>query len=888
MSASNRSLTAAPDRAAGALPVPLTSFVGREQQVAELARLLDTTRLVSVTGAGGCGKTRIAVAVANAVQRAFRDSVWMVELGALREPALVPQAVTTVLGLREQPGRPLSETLAEFLSSRQLLLILDNCEHLLAACADLVQRLLSACPNVRILATSREPLHIAGELVWRVPPLSLPEAVSTPWPDSVRAFEAIRLFLERARLRRPQFDLTAASAAAVAQICRRLDGIPLAIELAAARIEALSAQEIAARLDDRFRLLVGGSRDAPARQQTLRATVDWSYDLLSEAEQVLYGRLAVFAGAFGLEAAEQVCGAGTGEEATGQSADDSAMRSGTRGEQQPALLDLLQGLVEKSMVAMEERNGRARYRLLETLREYGRERLAALGETELLHRRHVEYYLVLAGAAEPQFVGPEQMLWLERLDGEHENLRQALGWLRDEGEAEAGLRLVGALWRFWEMRGYLDEGLGWLDCALAAGAGSSRARAAALLGAGALATQQGDYRRASALIEEGLALSRERGDQLGQATALCALGKLAELQGDYARATALLDESLAMNRELGHRWGTARCLSYLGTVATRQGDYAQAAALHQESLALFRALGDRRSFALVLNNLANVTRERGEYAQARLLYEECLVVQRELGDEHGIASTLGNLGIAAWRQGEYARAQELTEESLAIARASGQLQGVAGALTNLGGIAQERGDVEQAARYYEECLSLFQAMAHKPGVAILLTNLGTLAAQRGEYSRAQPLFAESLTLKRELGDKAGIAKALHGLAMLAVEQGDTVRAAGLLEEALETKRALHDAAGIVASLLGSATIAAIRHAPERAARLLGAAEALHVVSGTALSVVDRPYKERTLAAARGAGRGRLCGSVGRRPAHDGGAGHRLRPGGRLGVSICRG
>src|SRR5579884_1453224 len=497
------------------LPVQLTSFIGREKEMEEIKRLLSRTRLLTLTGSGGCGKTRLAAQVGADLLADFADGVWLVELAAIADPALVPQTVASTLGIREEPGQRLLETLQQHLKPKSLLLLLDNCEHLSAACAQLAETLLQACPNLRILASSREALGIAGELAYRVPSLSLPELPRLPSAEAalvpaLARCEATRLFVERAALSYPGFALTEQNAPAVAQVCVRLDGIPLAIELAAARIKVLSADQIAARLDDRFRLLTGGSRTALPRQQTLRALIDWSYDLLSEAERTLLRRLSVFLGGWTLEAAEAVCAdashappraaaMGAGEHAAAPLEAGSRENAGGPVAAE-AVLDLLSRLVDKSLVLVEESaEAEARYRLLETVRQYSRDRLMESEEARDLRCRHRDWFLTLAEGAERRLRGPDQVAWLNRLAQEHDNLRMALEWCRAEEDAgaEAGLRLAGALWRFWRVRGYLSEGRERLEAALAQASASERTaqRAKALYGLAALAWGQGDYTR---------------------------------------------------------------------------------------------------------------------------------------------------------------------------------------------------------------------------------------------------------------------------------------------------------------------------------------------------------------------------------------------------------
>jgi predicted ATPase/class 3 adenylate cyclase len=663
------------------LPVQLTSFIGRERELTEVKRLLTTTRLLTLTGSGGCGKTRLTLQVAADLLEEHPDGVWLVELAALADPALVTQTAAAALGVREEAGRPLIETLVDYLKPKALLLVLDNCEHLLSACAQLAEHLLRACPQLRMLATSREGLGIAGELTYRVPSLSLPEPRQLPPVERLMEYEAVRLFAERAVFTEPCFAMREQNAPAVARVCQRLDGIPLAIELAAARLKALPVEQIAVRLDDRFRLLTGGSRTALPRQQTLRAAIDWSYDLLSEPERALLRRLSVFAGGWRLEASEAIC--------AGEGIEDWEV------------LDLLAALVEKSLVQYEEAGNEARYRLLETIRQYGAEKLTAAGEEAGLRERHRDWYLALAEQAKPELHGPRQGEWLARLEEEHDNLRVALAACIQRGEAEAGLRLGGALWWFWMVRGYLGEGRERLAGALAlpGSEGRTAARGRALNGAGALAHHQGDFEGARALYEESLAIFRQLGYQLGISELLNNLGILARYQGDYEGARVLYEESLAIKRQLGHQQGIAASLGNLGIVAFEQGDYEPARAFCEESLAIFRQLGHRQGISQSLNILATVARYQGDYEGAGALYEESLAISRQLGHQWGIAHSLDGLGHVTSDQGDYAAARALYEESLAIFRQLGDQRGIALALDGLAALAAaHQGQPERAAR----------------------------------------------------------------------------------------------------------------------------------------------------------------------------------------------
>jgi non-specific serine/threonine protein kinase len=653
------------------LPLALTSFIGRTREQAEVQALLGAARLVTLTGAGGAGKTRLAQALAGELVGEYPDGVWLVELAPLADSTLVSQAVSQVLGLREEPGRSLSESLVARLRERHLLLVLDNCEHLVAACATLAEALLRACPAVHILATSREGLGVAGERLYRVPSLAVPPLDRLSAPEGLGEYAAVALFVARAQERRADFTLSVQNARVVAQVCTRLDGMPLAIELAAARVGSLPVEAIAARLDDRFRLLSGGPRTAVPRQRALRTTLDWSYDLLSEGEQQLLGRLAVFAGGWTLAAAQEVCGAEKGAvERPGVSAD---LPFSGRWE----VVDLLMGLVSKSLALLEEAGPDAegaRYRLLETVRQYAAERLAA-GDEAAVRGRHATFFLALVEEAEPRLSGPEQGRWLAALDTEHDNLRAALAWgLREGGDRAEGTRLAGALGPFWLRRGHLSEGRRWLGEALAEGRAATAPagpRARALASAGALANMQGDHAEARALLEEGLALYRELGDRGGSARALSSLGLAAYRLGELTEARALLEEGLALYRELGEKEGISHSLNALGTVVDSLGDHTAARALLQESLALRRELGDRRGIAQSLNSLGLVAYRLGELTGARALLEEGLALQRELGDTLLIANALERFARLAGAQGWPGRAARLWGAAEGLRRALG-------------------------------------------------------------------------------------------------------------------------------------------------------------------------------------------------------------------------
>jgi predicted ATPase len=755
----------------------LTSFIGREREMAKIRQLLSEARLVTLTGAGGSGKTRLALQVAADLLERFPKGVWLAELAPLTDPALVPQTVASVFGVREVPGRPIIEMLVDYLRARELLLVLDNCEHLVEGAAQLAGSLLRACPKLRILATSREALGVAGETAYRVPPMSRPELRGRMSVEQLMQAESAQLFLERAALSNPQFLVTEANAPAIAQIIHRLDGIPLAIELAAARVKVLSAEQIAKRLDDRFRLLTGGSRTGLPHHQTLQAAVAWSFDLLSTQERALFRRLSVFAGGFSLDAVEAVCA--DDDAGAIDAADDEA---GTRAIDAVDALDLLTRLVDKSLVSTESIDHDIRYRMLDTIRHYSLERLAESGEADGVRSRHLEWYAGVAAQAEPALLGADQLRSLDRLELEHDNTRVALEWARaDNSRVEAGLRLAGALHRFWILRGYLREGRDWLESLLTRAQGASDVvRAKAACGASVLAFHQGDMSRAETWGMESLHLSRALEDPLGTALALNALGIVARNRGDYARATTLLDESVTVSRRFGYHWALAEALNVVGVAARRQGDHAQATALFEESLGLWRRLGDRWGLAASLGHMGVVARSQGDYERARALHEESLALRRQLGDRRNIAAALSSLGVVAWHLGDYTQAATLLEESLTLSRELGDRQNTAATLCSLGFVVHRLGDASRATGLLEESLKLSTELGDKVNRAAAQCNLGFVATSLGDLTRAGELHAESLTLYRDLGHWSGVADCLLGSAGVALAQGRAGRAARLL------------------------------------------------------------------------------------------------------------
>jgi predicted ATPase/class 3 adenylate cyclase/Tfp pilus assembly protein PilF len=676
-----RSLGARPNN----LPLQLTRFFGREREIDAVRQHLVGSRLVTLAGPGGTGKTRLALQVASELMPDLPDGAWQAELAPLSDPALLPQAVATAVGVREEAGRSVVQTLCEALRPRRMLLILDTCEHLLDSCASLALALLQACPQVRILATTRESLAIPGEVIVRVPSLSVPDPRAPI--ESLLSCEAVQLFADRAQLAHPGFAVDEGKVEAVVQICRRLDGIPLAIELAAARVKLLSVGQIAARLDDRFRLLSGGSRSVLRRHQTLRATLDWSYDLLSEPERALLRHLSVFVGGWTLEAAEAICA----------NTDDRCQMSDVSGKEPPSslssdicqlssadILDLLGLLVDKSLVLVEEAPA-PRYRMLETIRQYAQEKLVEAepaGGAAALHDRHRDWYLDLAERAAPELLGASQRAWLAQLDREYDNLRAGLTWCLEPGDrrppidgesarvgsTQTGLRLAAALWRYWEARGFLTEGREWLAQFLTADAKSvSPARAKALGGAGFLALQQGDRTAARSLYEESLTIWRQLGDEKGAADALGNLGSVAHAEGQPEAARAFYEESLRLAEGLGHRWGMASSLNNLAILHFDQSEFGEAEACYERALALWEEIGDQIQRAQTLNNLGSIDLARGRLAEAEARFQAAYTIFRQANHPLDMAAALATLGELYLEQGRLGEAKASLEEARTIA-----------------------------------------------------------------------------------------------------------------------------------------------------------------------------------------------------------------------------
>jgi predicted ATPase/Tfp pilus assembly protein PilF len=688
------------------LPPQTTSFIGRQTEIGEIRAALSESaranRLLTLVGVGGTGKTRLALQVALEELENFEDGVWFVELAPVADDKQVINAFAGTLGVREEPKRPLQDSLTDFLAEKRLLLVVDNCEHLIVPVARLVETLLKSCPKIENLATSREGLSLPGEKTYAVPALSLPDLADLPVVEKLLGYGAIRLFVERATAALPTFGLTAQNALAVAQICHRLDGIPLALELAAARIKVLAPEQIFARLDSAIRLLTTGSQTLPTRQQTIRGAIDWSYDLLTDVEKLVLQRLAVFAGGWSLEAAEKIV--------TDDMVDEFEV------------LDWLTKLVDKSLVVADIRDDETRYRLLETIRQYAGEKLAANDPTLATEtrRKHLDWFASFGEKAEPQMRGAQQVLWLGRAEQEHDNFLAALEWSRtatdEPNNFETGLRLAGALWMYWFLRGHLSLGQEWLEGSTTQdefGTIRPKIKAKTLAGASQFAFLRGDYREALSYAEEALAIYRTLADKRQIAFVLTTLGQQYSAQGDFTKAITLLDEALTIGREVRDKWNIANTLSALGVIAGKQRDIAKLKAYLEESLSLRRETGDQQGTAVTLINLAGAIAIENDLRQAAALLQESLNITRELKDLKTSTRTLTNLGL----------------------------------------ISIERSEFQLAHHYFEEALLTSRKLGDQKGILLVLKGLTNLAYIEQNFTEMRQRLGDMLTLARKLGDK---------------------------------------------------------------------------------------------------------------------------------------
>ena len=749
------------------IPLDLTSFIGRDKEIADVRRIITENRMLTLTGVGGTGKTRLALTVARELVDSFADGgVWLVELATILETGQVLRAIAAALDVREKSSKPLLESIIEFINDRSLLLIMDNCEHLLSTCASLAEKMLTACPNLKLLATSREALGLPGELTYHVPSLRLPEYKNHADINELWGVESMRLFKDRAASVKPDFKPNDAETEAAAKICSRLDGIPLAIELAAARVRSLPVEEIAARLSDRFRLLTGGSRSALPRQQTLQALVDWSYDLLTDDEKTLLRRLSVFTGGCTLEAAEAVCS--------------------ENGLEKDEIFNLIARLVDKSLLNYLEVSGTARYEMLETIRQYAREKLVQSGEIELLRRKHLAYFAELTAEAAPKLWQANQREWMDRLEEEHDNMRAALEWSLCEDCGEdlllMGMRIAVSVSYFWLVRGYWREAWDWMNELLKATPAAemkNEIKTQLLFSAGFLVKDLGDVNISRDLFNQALNDARGMQDLRSQAFALMGLGEIALNEHAIPEAEIHIDQALSMFRSIDDKVGILLALSYKGGIAADQMGYSKAKEYYRENLKICREIGHELGIAGTLVALGRIETYFGDKVKGRDYLQEGLTIFRKSGDKSGIANVLSAMGLAELYSEDMSQSKEHYEEALKISRELRSGPGIGTALIALGEIERAQSDYPAARDYYEEALQINEQLGQMGIVSIVAHNLGYVARQQGEFEKALEFFRRSLSLSIKRDQHRFIYFCLSGIAGVMVDLGKPETAAKL-------------------------------------------------------------------------------------------------------------
>lgn len=690
------------------LPVQLTNFIGRETDISEIKKTLTNSRLITLLGPGGTGKTRLSMQIAADMIDEYSNGVFIAEMAQISDPSLVIQTLMNCLGVNEVKGQSQELTLAEFLKDKEMIIILDNCEHLINECAELAEKLLIKCRKLKIIATSREALNSSGERTYRVPPLSLPDPNLKNSPEKLTQYEAVRLFIERALVINQEFRVTNENAPALAQICFQLDGIPLAIELAAARINVLSPEGIKDRLEDRFKLLTGGKRTALPRQQTLRALIDWSYDLLSEKEKLLWQRLTIFSGGWTFEASEKVCS-------------DEML-------DEYEILDLLGNLIDKSLVKATETDHTFRYSMLETIRKYGNEKLNESGKRNELQEKHFNYFFDLARDSETGLTGNEQKEWINKIALENENIRECLNWSLTNKQ-ESSLKMSVALGKFWELRSHFTEGLETM-------------------------------RKCIDISEDA--------DLIWKAKAIYWTGFFYIHQGKYAESKKYLNQCLAIFNETNNKEGEALTMISLATIGLFETDYTNLFLYSEKSLNLSKEINNSSYIARNKQNMALGLMQQGKHEAARSMFQESIIVYRELNDHVQLAKIIGNIGALEYLLSNFDKARSAFEESLKIRQELGDRQGISISLSNLGSVAYMIKDYDESERRLQESLEISEELGDKRILVTTIGTLGSIAIDIGDYSKAVKLHCRSVEIANEIGDKYSMAKGIEGFAMILV------------------------------------------------------------------------------------------------------------------------
>ncbi|HEU0294205.1 MAG TPA: adenylate/guanylate cyclase domain-containing protein [Anaerolineales bacterium] len=808
------------------LPTQLTSFIGRGNEIGETTKLIAEYRVLTLTGSGGAGKTRLSLQVGAECLDQFPNGVWFVELASFTEPSLIVGSVMSVLGWQEKEND--IHMLAKYIGSQSLLLILDNCEHLIEDCARLVETLIQSCPKLRVLASSREAFGIAGERPYHVPSLPFPDPKHLPSLGEIAAYESVQLFIERVRTFVPSFALTEKNASSVAQICSHLDGIPLALELAAARVKVMSVEQMAARLGDIFNLLTSGNRTALPRQQTLRALIEWSYDLLSDSEKILFRRLAAFSGGWSLEAAESVC---------------SVEGRGT------AVLDDLARLVDKSLVVKEEVNGEARFHMLETIRQYAEFKMFASEEVDDVKNRHHDWFMPLAEEAEPKLRTGEQLTWLNRLELEHDNLRAALSWSIEQKLTEQALRIPSALAYFWEIHGHSEEGRNWFKQVLAIDDDAKKkhpfAWANAVHGVAALSAYTPQFQSYQPHVKEAVKIFREHGDDFRVGHTLYHLAYFPHFAGELDTAKTKYQESFDAYKKINNRWGMGECLHCIAHIAEQQGKAEEGGELYRQSLDLLKPIGDRWSLFHPVGDTALIALNKGELDTAKMILEESIQAFEELKNREWTSISINRLIEVLYEQGEYEHARKVNQGNLDVQRETNNLDQLSWSIELKGRIELAEGNLSSAHQLLDEALAISEKTNNQFSMGFLKTALGLIDCYEGNYAHGKEIIEIGIEkVRKEYASKASALLTYRSHALWL--EKDIQSAAQSYRDTIKELKDNYFFIRIPECLEGLGKIAVVQNQPERAAHLFGAAEAMREKMGTPIPPVMRAEYEAHL------------------------------------------